>query len=60
MKRSNTIIENIKFLISMYERELKTIDKDIEKGERTQEEKEMIECYIVELQEIIYLSKYNS
>jgi len=57
MKKGNTFKENIEFLIMMYKRELATIDKDIEKGERSYEEKEMIECYLIELQTIIDLSK---
>ena len=57
MKKGNTFKENIEFLIMMYKRELATIDKDIEKGERSYEEKEMIECYLIELQAIIDLSK---
>lgn len=53
MKKSNTIVENIEFLISIYERELARADKD----NRTQEEIEMIECYLIELKTIIDLSK---
>ena len=53
MKKTNTIEENIEFLISMYERELERSDKD----NRTQEEIEMIESYLIELKTIIELSK---
>lgn len=53
MKRENTIRQNVEFLLSMYKREYETIDKDIEKGERTWEEKEMIESTIIELETIL-------
>lgn len=53
MKRENTIRQNVEFLLSMYKREYSSIDKDIQKGERTWEEKEMIECTIIELETIL-------
>ncbi len=63
MKRSNTIVENIEFLLSMYKRELSFIEKELEKisdpdkREEKRIEEEMIECYIDELETIIELSK---
>jgi len=63
MKRSNTIVENIEFLLSMYKRELSYIEKELEKisdpnkREEKRIEEEMIECYIDELETIIELSK---
>ena len=60
MKRSNTIVENIEFLISMYKRELEFIEKAEEKGKATEEqciEEEWYQCIIDELETIIELSK---
>lgn len=60
MKRSNTIVENIEFLISMYKRELEFIEKAEEKGKATEEqciEEECYQCIIDELETIIELSK---
>lgn len=60
MKRSNTIVENIEFLISMYKRELKIIEEAEEKGKATEEqciEEECYQCIIDELETIIELSK---
>ena len=51
MKRENTIIQNIEFLISMYK-------KDLEHEEEwTMQELECFENIIIELQTIIDLSK---
>ena len=60
MKRSNTIVENIEFLISMYKRELEFIEKAEEKGKATEKqciEEECYQCIIDELETIIELSK---
>ena len=51
MKRSNTIVENIEFLISMYKRDLE-LDKEL-----TIELEEAYENIIIELETIIELSK---
>lgn len=53
MKQGNTFKENIEFLIMMYEKELSRAEAD----KRTEEEKEMIDCYLIELRTIIQLSK---
>ena len=50
MKRSNTIIQNIEFLISQYKREIET-------QELTIEERISYENFIYELQFIIELSR---
>ena len=52
MKKENTMKENIEFLIKMYERELENQD-------RTLEEMDLIESYLVELKTIIELSEDN-
>lgn len=59
MKRSNTIVENIEFLISMYKRELEIIEEAEEKGKATEEQciEECYQCIIDELETIIELSK---
>ena len=60
MKRSNTIVENIEFLISMYKRELEFIEKAEEKDKATEKqciEEECYQCIIDELETIIELSK---
>lgn len=51
MKQTNTIQENIKFLINAYKMQL---EKDFN---LSIEEKELIECYIIELETILKLSK---
>jgi hypothetical protein len=51
MKRSNTIVENIEFLISMYERDLEHPE------DYTPEELEDFENIIIELKTIIEFSK---
>lgn len=55
MKKENTVLENVEFLLMMYKREYKLIEEG--KEERTMEEEEMIQCIIDELETIIELSK---
>ena len=63
MKRENTIEENIEFLINAYKREKETVEEELDKTsdhDKTIEkwvQREMIECYLDELQFILDLNK---
>lgn len=55
MKKSNTVVENIEFLLSMYKRELELAKSG--KYELSTELEEAYENIIIELETIIELSK---
>jgi len=55
MKRTNSVIQNVEFLLSMYKRELKYYEEGNE--EISDELKEAYENIIIELEIIIEFSK---
>lgn len=58
MKKENSIQENIKWLIKQYEKELDHINDPGTLG--ALDEREMIDCYITELNYILTLDYHNS